>query len=291
MFYVEIPSTQPRIYERTEARPARGSAFEATPEFVVHSKMYGSHEKAQPYVVRGVNRQGRLLVQTLVATEYDPIGRWHEVECGDTVEGYRFKRYALKPLATIIKIALTTAKTRARTAAKQEKLADRAEKCGTCPVCFGDFVVVSRTVRGLGFGGRDQWSMVHHGYERPGIGYIVGDCHGVGFEPFEVSCAGTKSWLEHLGFALKTRQEALVNLSTRAEITIEISVRRSQGRTQIETRTLRRGDDGFDRAVEARRIELTNEVASITRHIAEYEVRIAEWAPKPFPRTAVKSSP
>lgn len=36
--------------------------------------------------------------------------------------------------------------------------------------------------------------MVHHGYERPGTGWIVGDCIGVGHEPYELSCEQTKVW-------------------------------------------------------------------------------------------------
>jgi hypothetical protein len=163
MFYIAAPDS-PRDYQRIDAPPApqpgrrwAGYVFAETPAFIVHSKMYGSHEKAQPYVVRGVAKGGRLLVQTTVATEYDPVGRWHEVECGDTVEGYRFKRYALKPIATLIKLATDAAKARVRNAKKQAQQADRDEKCGQCPCCFGDYVADKST------GAR----MVHHGYERP----------------------------------------------------------------------------------------------------------------------------
>lgn len=34
----------------------------------------------------------------------------------------------------------------------------------------------------------DNSKMVHHGYKRPGIGSIVGDCLGVDQDPYEVSC-------------------------------------------------------------------------------------------------------
>jgi hypothetical protein len=44
---------------------------------------------------------------------------------------------------------------------------------GWCPVCQRDIKVRSRM-------------LVHHGYQRPGVGYIVGDCPGVGYEPFEL---------------------------------------------------------------------------------------------------------
>ena len=45
---------------------------------------------------------------------------------------------------------------------------------GWCPVCERDIKV------------RDN-RLVHHGYQRPGVGYIVGDCFGVGYEPYELS--------------------------------------------------------------------------------------------------------
>lgn len=46
---------------------------------------------------------------------------------------------------------------------------------GNCQACAVDFKL------------RDG-RMVHHGYERPGIGYDIGDCLGVGHVPYEVSC-------------------------------------------------------------------------------------------------------
>lgn len=57
---------------------------------------------------------------------------------------------------------------------------------GSCPACFGLYKLT------------DQGKMVHHGYQRPGIGYIIGDCFGVGYEPFELSNAGTVAYVEKL---------------------------------------------------------------------------------------------
>lgn len=44
----------------------------------------------------------------------------------------------------------------------------------TCTGCFGAYAVE-----------RTSGNLVHHGYRRPGVGYIIGDCPGVGFEPWE----------------------------------------------------------------------------------------------------------
>lgn len=53
---------------------------------------------------------------------------------------------------------------------------------GWCPVCERDIKV------------RDD-HLVHHGYQRPGVGYIVGDCFGVGYEPYELSTTCCKAFL------------------------------------------------------------------------------------------------
>jgi hypothetical protein len=52
---------------------------------------------------------------------------------------------------------------------------------GTCPVC-------ERAIRVR------AGKMVHHGYERPGRGHIVGDCYGVARAPYEVSSEGTRAY-------------------------------------------------------------------------------------------------
>jgi hypothetical protein len=52
----------------------------------------------------------------------------------------------------------------------------------TCQACFNAQAVQHGT-------------LVHHGYRRPGWGYIVGDCAGVHDLPFEVSCDLTRKYL------------------------------------------------------------------------------------------------
>lgn len=54
---------------------------------------------------------------------------------------------------------------------------------GWCPVCQRDIKVRN----GL---------LVHHGYERPGVGYIIGDCPGVGHEPYETGTGACEYYLK-----------------------------------------------------------------------------------------------
>lgn len=69
-------------------------------------------------------------------------------------------------------------------------------RTGTCQCCFNSQKVSKGNGKLLSL----------HGYERPGHGYIVGDCMGQGEQPFEVSCELTKK--------LRTTVE---NMKTQAE--------------------------------------------------------------------------
>lgn len=66
---------------------------------------------------------------------------------------------------------------------------------GTCACCFSNQKTQTKTANSSG-------TMFHHGYERPGNGYIEGACPGHDFLPYEKSCEGTKYMLERAQSAL-----------------------------------------------------------------------------------------
>src|SRR5271157_2183951 len=72
---------------------------------------------------------------------------------------------------------------------------------GNCQICEGD----QKLHDGL---------MVHHGYRRPGTGYIVGDCPGVGEVPYEVSCELIKAHVARLKVYVKNRKAYLAALQS-----------------------------------------------------------------------------
>ena len=85
---------------------------------------------------------------------------------------------------------------------------------GKCPVCEGDFKVhVTNGTHG----------MVHHGYQRPGFGYIVGDCFAVGREPYELSCQATKDYQKIVQERLLNCHERLEALSKRTPEFIDVT--------------------------------------------------------------------
>lgn len=67
----------------------------------------------------------------------------------------------------------------------------KKQTVGACQACLRDFVVKDNP-------STLKQSIVLHGYERPGSGYIVGICPGTGVAPFELSCEYTKTWRDSL---------------------------------------------------------------------------------------------
>ena len=60
----------------------------------------------------------------------------------------------------------------------------------------------------------DKMVMVHHGYRRPGHGEIVGDCFGVGFQPYELSNEANKAFAPIIENHLKNAESYLVKLQS-----------------------------------------------------------------------------
>ena len=281
-YFQQVPDAWPHQYQEVTTAPERGYKFMATPAFVVHSKLLGTFTKPQPFVVRGMTRD-RLLVQKL--NDYVEPGSsdqthawyakdtWHEIDMSYTVEGMRFVRIVRKAIG-FLKFLIKEVNKADKKAAKIKKdFDDRGERCGICPVCFGDFVVHNN-------------GMVHHGFTRPGVGYIIGDCFGVtDYPPFEISCAGTSAYLAGvLKPVLESRYTALRELDTWERIAVQDGWT-GHGRARIaKKKWIARGEAGFDRAVENKKYELEREIKSLIRDIAEYEKKIIEWAPQPWPR-------
>lgn len=79
------------------------------------------------------------------------------------------------------------------------------EPAGTCQICFR-----GQQTR--------KTSLVLHGYKRPGWGYAVGECWGVSYAPFEVSCERTREFITKVLEPTMARFEArLVELAARPE--------------------------------------------------------------------------
>jgi len=144
---------------------------------------------------------------------------------------------------------------------------------GTCGACEGN---VKRDARGR---------MVHHGYQRPGFGYIVGDCLGVGTVPWELSPEGKKKLVGALVHLHLATQDSLRRLKS-GEVT-EFRDTDYRGKEKVVVK----GDPMFPirlhdaiRSMEARE-------KSLARDIEDEQKKLAAWTCQPLPDGVVEPCP
>ena len=144
---------------------------------------------------------------------------------------------------------------------------------GWCPVCEGTFKVRSQL-------------LVHHGYERPGYGYIVGDCFGVNRPPHELSprtaeeylseavvprIREVEKWIQRLGPPGEPEQLSFDEYDPRSRQYVPGMKRRSEVKDYDWTNRLRRT-----------REQAADELASLQKEAGRLETLIAEWRPQPL---------
>jgi len=137
--------------------------------------------------------------------------------------------------------------------------------CGKCPVCGGDY---KRT-----HGNK----MVHHGYERPGDGYIHGDCYGVGYLPYEVSdegCVAYKALLAPMVIECGIRMDALVNGKV-----ISMWVKLVQGEPAVEITPEHKE---WTKQLEIATIECKQKLDTLKSEVARMDQWIKDWLPIPL---------
>lgn len=100
---------------------------------------------------------------------------------------------------------------------------------GTCPVCDARY-----KVRG--------GVLVHHGFQRPGHGHIIGDCFAVHMEPHETSPRTAKMYREHVQARLEAIEAERVTMHSVTALNYAYKVSEGLGKPRIETVTLRKGD-------------------------------------------------
>jgi len=106
---------------------------------------------------------------------------------------------------------------------------------GSCPCCAKDFKVRSN-------------KLVHHGYKRPGYGYIEGDCYGALHTPHELSDKLAKEYRDSLQRTLIDQEDALAELPTLTKLTKTVT-RRVKGvveRTIVDVPKAERPEGGYD---------------------------------------------
>lgn len=151
---------------------------------------------------------------------------------------------------------------------------------GTCPVCEMN-VKMRKGVQRL----------VHHGYERPGDGYIVGDCFGVGYAPWELSSHGkidflsgvVRPRLEHL-----TRTLARLDKATCEKVTV-VNTRSSFGYRKTEVTEIARGDADFEYNRRSQELAAQAEHGYFSGIADKMQAQIAAWKLDTLPEEKMKA--
>lgn len=141
---------------------------------------------------------------------------------------------------------------------------------GTCPVCQREFKVTPLTRRG-------GHAMVLHGYQRPGIGYLLGDCFGHRKLPYELSDSGCVSYREAVKNQKASAEALIVHLRS-GEAKKAFVQKRSFGRTEIVE--VLAGEKNFEEALKIYLNSKISEVKSCEYEIARMEKLIAAWTLK-----------
>ncbi len=146
------------------------------------------------------------------------------------------------------------------------KKAERTrENTGTCGVCGHEQKL------------KNGKTLVLHGYQRPGHGYIVGDCFGVGYQPWEKSKEAVVDYIKALEKMLKQRTEQLGKFENGEVKSLHVKDR-SGKIVQIAP-----GDKGWEAAVNGNIQNLKNEIRYIGQDIAMYEGRVEKWEEQDLP--------
>lgn len=193
------------------------------------------------------------------------------------------------------------------------------EPVGACQACFRS----QQTQPPVGFPVPLTNVLVLHGYRRPGTGYIVGNCYGMKYAPFEVSCERTKQFVKDIlrpalanhEFALrrhharpeKVSYTANVYLGNFKHASVVVDVLRDEPEGYKPTPYKEERDTtyagalghvkagrakmvhhpSYDQVLKQRIGEIERGIERIKHDITEYERRIAEWKPVPWPPAKV----
>lgn len=139
---------------------------------------------------------------------------------------------------------------------------------GNCQICERDQKLHAGT-------------MVHHGYQRPGHGSIVGDCPGVYAPPYEVSCERLKAYREQVFATLLSVRIHLRRLRE-GRITRIVVEPRWRGQTAIEYVAGVTAPWLWECTVEQEAQSAEYRARRLEREIERCDKRTAAWAPAPI---------
>jgi hypothetical protein len=145
---------------------------------------------------------------------------------------------------------------------------------GTCPVCSGNFK-------------RNSPGLVHHGYTRPGTGFIHGDCFGVGYLPWELSPQGAQDYVAQvLKPHLESSRTYLNSLKTGAVVVLFKTVSKyinGMHENQKVAVTREENEYEYEQLLRSAIYNTEREVRWGEETVARFETSIANWKSDELP--------
>lgn len=146
------------------------------------------------------------------------------------------------------------------------------ENTGSCPCCFRNIKLKAKS-------GAEHPVVVNHGFQRPGWGYIVGNCIGVGFPPFELSPEGTLHLRDKvLKPHLEDTEKALDQLKA-GKVTKIVVQRGSWGGGEEVTPE----SPLWERTVRDSISKKEQDIRSLSKDIKTLDGLLSGWKPLPLP--------
>jgi len=259
--------------DQVKLQPGSGKRWTVAPQRCVEVKTYRM-QKHQPAIVLATCGDMLLLKLSVVP---DPAWWWVTpdgfVVChmDQTRQGYRFTRTIAKLLRVLRQLAYKAGRKRATEQQLAERAAARVGRDGECQICANRQIL-------------QKGVLVLHGYQRPGDGMAHGECHGRGYEPYEVSCDRLRWYVEvFLVSALANVHQLLTDLPRIQQLPRQVSD--SSSVLRFHTEMVARGERGFDRLEEHRRSELKMKINSLEFESQQQGRRLAAWrSPAEVPR-------
>lgn len=139
---------------------------------------------------------------------------------------------------------------------------------GFCPICEGDYKL-------------HENRLVHHGYRRPGVGYIIGDCLSVHKAPYELSDEVCRLYRMYCTNALESNREYLARLQSGQVKTLQVPDRSKGYSMHPEMMEITVIHLKFHQAWESEVYQTESHIKGLLLEIARMDRFIDGWTLKP----------
>jgi hypothetical protein len=162
---------------------------------------------------------------------------------------------------------------------KQKELAKGGDRdnVGRCQICFKNQKLTSGK------------KLVHHGYNRPGYGYIVGDCFGVGYQPYELGHDACDDWLKQLERMVINYKKQLKTAKAGEITKLSKSVRSKERYGKPQLVDVFPGDKDWDDLLKGHIMQIEQTLKHLAADIEVMHDRIKNWELKELPEGKKKA--